>query len=284
MRGGGSRAAKAGAGGRSNQPIPLQQGIIYGPVRSRRLGRSLGVNLLPSETKVCSFNCCYCQYGWTQVLVHSADPFAAKLPTLAAVRAAVRAAFADGPDFDYITFSGNGEPTLHPEFPEIVEAIRVLREQCRPEVQIAVLSNSSTCMEPLLQAALERCDLPIMKLDAGNARMFRRMNHGVPQVAYEAVVAGLSRLRRCVIQTMFVRGSVDNSTDEEVASWAMRLAEIQPDWVQIYTLDRGPADARLQRVSAERLHQIGQRVEQETGIHVDVCLREDGRTSYGTEA
>ncbi len=122
--------------------IPLQRGIIYGPVASRRLGRSLGINLLPANCKLCSFDCVYCHYGRTQA--KSLHPEEDAFPSVQEVLNAVEAALQGGLDFDYLTFSGNGEPTLHPNFAEIVFEVRILRDRLRPQVKLAVLSNSST--------------------------------------------------------------------------------------------------------------------------------------------
>src|SRR3972149_4634428 len=126
-------------------PIELQKGIIYGPVSSRRLGKSLGGNLLPVTFKICSLNCCYCQYGWTTRLVNDSSGNEQYMPTLKEVEVAVKEAFRKGEKFDYITLCGNGEPTLHPEFSAIVDMIRKVRDQEDRPVKIALLSNSTTC-------------------------------------------------------------------------------------------------------------------------------------------
>jgi wyosine [tRNA(Phe)-imidazoG37] synthetase (radical SAM superfamily) len=252
------------------QTIELQQGILYGPVKSRRLGRSLGINLLPTSFKLCSFNCAYCQYGWTQALSPRAEEFRRQLPSVEMVLQALRETLLQNPNFDYLTFSGNGEPTLHPDFPQIVEMVRDWRDRWRPGVKLALLSNSTTCGIPKIRKAIQKIDLPIMKLDVGNELAFRRMNHGVPPITLRSIVDGLLSLERFVIQSMFVRGRVDNSTDREVKSWINRLKELHPLGVQIYSLDRGTANEKLQKVERQRLEEIARQATELTGLKIDV--------------
>lgn len=148
--------------------LPLEAGIIYGPVNSRRLGRSLGINLLPSAYKLCSFDCIYCDYGRTQVKALGAE--GTNIPSEQQVLKEVRQALQGLQDIDCLTFSGNGEPTLHPQFPAIVSGVRHLRDTQRPEVKLAVFSNSTTVHLPRVQECLSQLDAAIMKLDAGNAQ------------------------------------------------------------------------------------------------------------------
>ena len=214
-------------------------------------------------------NCCYCQYGWTPELVSEAGPDS-PLPSLEAVESVVEAVLKNGREFDYLTFSGNGEPTLHPEFSRIVDVILRLRASYRANFKLALLSNATTAHRPGLREALAKIDLPVLKLDAGNARMFRKVNHAAPHVTYDDVLRGIKSLNGVVIQTMFVNGSVDNSSPEQVASWMERIAEIQPRWVQVYSLERGAADHRLRVVEPARLRQIAAQVQTQVGIKVDV--------------
>jgi len=249
--------------------LDLQSDIIYGPLNSRRLGRSLGLNLLPTTSKLCSMNCCYCQYGWTAKLSASGE-HVAELPTLNDVKRALEAALQSGKEFDYLTFSGNGEATLHPRFAEIVDLILDLRQACTASFKLAMLSNGTTAGDPALRAAFAKIDLPIIKLDAGNEAMFKKMNHGVPPVDLAGILEGIKTLEKVVIQSMFVRGSVDNSTEAEVESWISRLREVRPLWVQAYSLDRGTADKRLRQVSQAQLMEIAAKAAAATGIKVDV--------------
>ncbi|MBI2211198.1 MAG: radical SAM protein [Deltaproteobacteria bacterium] len=179
--------------------IPLQTGIIYGPVRSRRLGASLGINLLPSDYKLCSFNCLYCQYGWTSKPSLALDGHARNLPRTGDVAAALedylQRAARRKTKIDAITFSGNGEPTLHPELADIVAAARVLRDRYLPKVKLAILSNSSTIGRLEVQEALNALDLKLMKFDAGTEDMIRRLNAPAPPFYLGEVVAGLKTLK-----------------------------------------------------------------------------------------
>jgi wyosine [tRNA(Phe)-imidazoG37] synthetase (radical SAM superfamily) len=250
--------------------IKLQKGIVYGPIKSRRLGRSLGINLMPTTSKLCSLNCCYCQYGWTKIQTTSALEYKEQLPTVTEVIIALKQSLEFCKDFEYLTFSGNGEPTLHPDFPQIVEAIKKVRDQILPNVKMAILSNSSTCGDPQIKEALEKIDLPIMKLDVGNELAFKRMNHGVPPVTLQSIMEGLKSLKKFVIQSMFVRGKIDNSTDWEVISWIRRLQELKPLRVQIYSLDRGTASRGLEKVETSRLKEIVQLAKELTCLRVEV--------------
>ncbi len=250
--------------------LELQDGIIYGPLHSRRLGRSLGVNLLSSHRKICSMDCCYCQYGWTDVQTNSATGYNQYFPSTQEVMLAVRAAL-NGPEkFDYLTFCGNGEPTLHPEFPVIVDLILAMIAFLRLDVKTAILSNSTTCNKPGVRDALRKIHLPIMKLDVGNQDSFARLNRCRSSVSFDEIVSGLQSLQHCMIQSMFVTGSVDNSAPAEVASWLTVLQDIAPVGVQVYSLDRQPASGGLRKVPRNRLNEIAALVRKQAGLAVEV--------------
>lgn len=252
--------------------LALQPAIIYGPVQSRRLGRSLGINLLPTSEKICSLNCSYCQYGWTDTVLPDSNGYGyhSLFPSPQSVILAVRDVLKYDHHFDFITFSGNGEPTLHPYFPQIVKMVLELKNTYRSDIQLALLSNSTTAIDPRIHHAFECIDLPIMKLDVGNERAFKRLNRGKRPVTYQRVIDGLTSLKRYVIQTMFVKGRVSNSTDAEVESWIQQLQQLRPEWVQVYSLDRGTADQRLQKVELPHLKEIAQRAQTRTGLTVEV--------------
>jgi wyosine [tRNA(Phe)-imidazoG37] synthetase (radical SAM superfamily) len=246
--------------------IPLQTGLVYGPLASRRLGRSLGVNLLPENRKICNFNCPYCQYGWTP-----AGTLAGPLdwPAPIAVARAVEAALGGDPAIDSITLAGNGEPTLHPGFGEVVERLRAVRDRLAPAARIAVLSNSSTVGRPGVIAALRRLDGRYMKLDAGDEATMRRVNG--TRLDAEGIVSGLSRLDDVVLQAMFVRGpsGVDNTTPAALQPWLDAVIRIRPSAVHVYSLDRPAASIRLERVPRATLEQITERVGR-AGIKAEV--------------
>ena len=252
--------------------IPLQPGIIYGPVRSRRLGASLGLNISSTNYKLCSFNCVYCQYGWTDVCTMDAADRLGGLPTLDGFRKALESILCENQEIDNITFSGNGEPTLHPQFEELVDIARQLKEDYFPKANIGVLSNSSTVNIEAVRRALARLDFKIMKLDAGNVEVFRKINRPRREVDYRAILNGLKSLEKVTLQTMFVDGAIQNIGDQELSEWMERVGEIQPVKAQIYSLHRPPAESSLREVPAEKLEEIAARAEKATGVPVEVII------------
>jgi wyosine [tRNA(Phe)-imidazoG37] synthetase (radical SAM superfamily) len=248
----------------SPQLMSLHEGLVYGPVRSRRLGRSLGVNVLPPGEKVCTFNCLYCQYGWTRQTRRSdAQPVAWPRPAdvVRAVGAALDALASQGLTVDRITLAGHGEPTLHPAFPDIVEALCELRSARLPGTPVAVLSNSTTAGEPAVRAALARLDERYMKLDAGDQDTLRRVN--ACAMSIERLVDSLRALPDVVTQTMFVTdetGRIGNTSEPAVAAWLDALLAIRPQAVHLYTLDRAPAWPGFRPVTAAFLDGIAARV------------------------
>lgn len=243
------------------ETIPLQKGILYGPVLSRRLGRSLGLNILPDEIKVCSLDCRYCQYSWTGMLSIRPAQFASFLPTREAVSRTLEAELKklrrQGTPPDTITFSGNGEATIHPLFPEIAADVAGLRDAYAPSCRTAILSNSTTVHRPEIRAALALLDDPILKLDTAREATFAALNGPAKGVVFSEMVQGLRAMAgEFILQALFVSGPTDNSTDDEVADWVRLVTDLHPRSVQVYTLDRGPADRGLAPVNAGRLRAI----------------------------
>ena len=240
------------------EKIELQAGIIYGSINSRRLGSSLGINLMPSSYKLCSFNCIYCQYGQTSCQIATIGPGGiGGLPWPEKVSLALEDRLKSNPEakYDYITFSGNGEPTLHPQFEEIVKVVKRIRDKFASQSKLAILSNGSTLERDHIQRALRELDLPIMKLDAGAEETFKKINQPHPSIRFGELVRNLKKTRTITIQTMFVDGETENSSDEKVRSWVARIKEIQPKGVQIYSLSR-PAKKTLKSVPRAKLDQI----------------------------
>jgi wyosine [tRNA(Phe)-imidazoG37] synthetase (radical SAM superfamily) len=242
--------------------MTLHDGITYGPIVSRRFGISLGINLLPPGRKVCSFNCVYCQYSWTEPL-RSYEGLA--WPGPEAVGNAVTAEIATlrnaGVEIAQLTMAGHGEPTLHPQFANVVSLLRAVRDEHLPGVPIGILSNSTTAHIPAVRDALMRLDERNMKLDAGRQEELRQVN--ATSASIDQIVEGLAALSDVCIQAMFVRdsrGRIDNTTPEAVAAWVAALDRIRPRSVQIYTIARAPALATLQPVPAGDLHAIAARV------------------------
>lgn len=239
--------------------LPLQADLVYGPVRSRRLGWSLGVNVFPPGRKICNFNCAYCQYGWTREGEHAVAPrdWPAPERIADAVRGALRSAVAGGKSIDRITLAGSGEPTLHPSFADIVERLRAVRDAELPAARIAVLSNSGTIARPGIADALARVEDAYLKLDTADSGLFARLNgakSGLP-----LILEGLRRLPHAIIQSLFTRdasGRIDNTTHDAVERWIGALKVIGPAGVHVYTIDRAPAWSSLQRIAPEELEAI----------------------------
>lgn len=242
--------------------MDLHEGIVYGPIRSRRFGCSLGVNLLPPRHKVCSFNCVYCQYGWTEPAARWPDvgwptPEAVEI----AVRQAVGALHAEGSRLDRLTLAGHGEPTLHPQFRDVVERLLVTRDECAPGVPLAILSNSTTAHVPEIRQALLRLDERGMKLDAGDQDDLRHVN--ATSTPVQRIVDALALLCPITLQAMFVRepqGRVDNTTERAVQAWLRAVDRIRPAAVHLYTIARVPAWRALVPVPRADLKRIAARV------------------------
>lgn len=249
--------------------MALQHRIIYGPVNSRRLGRSLGINLSPTKNKYCPFDCVYCHYGSTKLHTPNSSEFRHLFPETAAVTAALTNALTSGVNPAYVTFSGNGEPTAHPDFLSIVREIKPIVRQLAPQARLAVLSNSCMVSSPEVVEALNELDVRIMKLDAGNVRTFAHFNRPAPGVDFEKIIDGLARVDCVTMQTLFATGEYDNSSDGEVADWLTCLKAIKPIGGQIYTCDRSPAEPGLEKISPARLAEIAETATQKLGVPVE---------------
>ncbi len=241
--------------------------IIFGPVRSRRLGLSLGVNLLPTESKLCSFDCIYCECGW-----NAEHPglrrFNAREEVREQLGATLRRMADEGTPPDVITFAGNGEPTLHPEFEAVIGDTIALRDALCPAAKVSVLSNATQIHRDDVRRALLRVDNNILKLDSAFDETVRRMNN--PQSAEYSVHRIVEQMKRfegrMILQTMFLRGTcngmpVDNATEEEIAAWLRIVAAIRPRQVMVYSLDRDTPCKTLEKVPREELQAIAARVE-----------------------
>ncbi len=254
--------------------IPLQQGIVYGPIPSHRLGISLGINILPCGYKLCSFDCIYCQYGWTRAKTMNVSACSDDLPDPEAVYSELKSKLIwlkrTNIELNYITLSGNGEPTLHPELDKIIEIMRALRKRYYPKTKLAILSNSSTVTRPDVRAALNRLDERIMKLDAGSDRIIRLINRPDPFFSLSEVIEGLRLLKDVIVQAMFFTGPFDNTLPEIVADWIQAIREIKPKLVQLYTVYRPSANKTLHRVGRAELLDIAFRLQHATGVPAEV--------------
>ncbi|MBN1795022.1 MAG: radical SAM protein [Candidatus Omnitrophica bacterium] len=253
--------------------IPLKGSVVYGPVDSRRLGRSLGINILPCDKKFCAFNCVYCQYGWTEFA-----PDEVELPgtdrLLDEIEEALGRIKKEDVVFDYLTIAGNGEPTLHPDFCRIVDALIRMRGDLFPDKKIGILSDSYGVIFPDVRRALGKLDLRCMKLDVGSREDFLKINKPRLKIEWADMLAGLRLLKDIIVQSLFVRGAFDNSSDEAVRRWAGLIAGLNPVEVHIYTLDRPPASAGVLSVSRERLFEIKEHLEKLGYNRARVFMRE----------
>ena len=246
--------------------MPLFTTTIFGPIHSRRLGVSLGVNLMPNDGKICSFDCLYCEAGY-----NSQGAGTSGLPSVEIVgrdlEAKLREMKEAGEPLDVITFSGNGEPTLHPEFPEVVDEMIRLRDKYYPEAKISVLTNSTRIFDPKIAEALKKVDNNILKLDSAiedTMRFIDRPNN--PLFTTERLIESLKQFEgQGIIQTMLLRGEhdgrkVDNTTPEEIDALIRAYKAIKPKEVMIYSIDRPTPEKNLKKVEREELLKISEKI------------------------
>jgi wyosine [tRNA(Phe)-imidazoG37] synthetase (radical SAM superfamily) len=225
--------------------LPLKDGFVYGPVRSRRLGASLGINVLPPGQKVCSFNCVYCQYGWTAPDLLD-EGRKVDYPAPESVLIALGKALLSLPERPaYLTFSGHGEATLHPRFGELVDGVTVVRDRLARGARTAILSNSTRVGDAGVREALSRLDVRIMKLDAGTPAGMAAFNAPHAGVDLDAIVAGLAALPDVTLQSMFAGGLHGNLVPSEIEAWLEAVVAIRPCKVQLYSLDRATPSHEL---------------------------------------
>ena len=254
--------------------------IVFGPVQSRRLGVSLGMNLLPVDCKYCNFDCIYCECGRNSPLSRIGTEereqmLPARKEIYTALKRKLTAMQRNGQLPDAITFAGNGEPTIHPEFAEIIDDTVSLRNRYAPHTKISVLSNATMLHRRKVVEALKKTDLPILKLDSGMDTTIELLNQPVKKLPIAMQIAQLLSFGgQCIIQTMFVQGTyngqtVDNTTPEELDAWEQAILSIRPRLVMIYTLARDTPTDTLRKVSGGILREIAARIEKH-GIPVQV--------------
>ena len=252
----------------------LTDGVAYGPVQSRRLGASLGVNILPFGVKVCSFNCNYCQCGWTTDLVDDASLAKYRWPEADEVAEGLRAKLLElkgkGQNLDCLTLAGNGEPTLHPRFLGVIKAILSVRDEVMPGVRVDILSNAAHLDRPQVVEGLNLLDARYMKLDAGTDAQFLNMNSPVTDVGIWDIMRNLPKLKDFVVQAMFTHGRRDNTDEKSVVDWIQAIKRVKPLSVQVYSVDRFPADKKITKVDRGLLEEIAQALTEQTGIPSEV--------------
>ena len=247
--------------------------IVYGPIRSRRLGVSLGINLMPITAKLCTFDCVYCECGWNQPVSHPS------LPTREEVRIALESQLSAAIEpIDVITFSGNGEPTLHPDFLGIIQDTCALRDQYCPKAKVSVLSNSTQLGRTDVIEALRLCDNRILKLDSAIDATMRLIDKPVnAQLTVKQIAQWLSIFDGdFTLQTCFLRGeyqgqTIDNTTPEELTAWYEMVDYLHPKQVMIYVIDRVTPLETLEKIPAETMEKIAIPL-REKGIDVIVSV------------
>jgi len=245
----------------------LFEQIIFGPVKSRRLGISLGVNLLPLNIKHCTFNCLYCECGWTKPKSKECLTFPAREDIKKALEHKLVVMRNKRAMLDTITFAGNGEPTLHRDFAGIMDDTIALRDTHYPKARIAVLSNASLAGKKSVAEALLKADQNILKLDTGTDETFQKINNPRIKISLEQVLENLKQFKgQMIIQALFVRGTYqgvpfDNTTDAEVSAWLRHIDMLHPKLVMIYPIARATPTEDVEKVPMEALQQIAEKVE-----------------------
>jgi wyosine [tRNA(Phe)-imidazoG37] synthetase (radical SAM superfamily) len=237
----------------------MREEIVFGPIHSRRLGSSLGINVLPERGKLCNFDCIYCECGW------NCDGRGDKhLPTAGDLRKALEAKLSacsrEGIGIDSITFSGDGEPTINPDFPEMIDITVELRDKYYPDARVSVLSNATMVYKDEVFEALRKVDNPILKIDAPTTELARIINRPAPGYSVEAVVEALKRFEGdFVLQTMFLRcEGFDSSSPEVLEGWMGIVRTLRPREVMVYTIDRETPQKDLVKFTPEEMRSLVQ--------------------------
>ena len=245
----------------------LFQKILFGPIHSRRLGRSLGINLLPEDLKLCTFNCVYCECGWAKTDKIIYDKLLSKETIISVLRQRFAELHQQGLEIDSITYSGNGEPTLHPDFAAVTDELIRLRNKYFPQTVISCLSNSTQLFRQDVFEALQKIDNRILKLDAGQQRTLDLINKPFAPISIDEITNNLAKFNGdLTVQTLFLRGesdgqTIDNTTDEEVEAWLERLKIIKPQKVMMYPIDRETPAKNLKKISKEEMETIAEKVQ-----------------------
>jgi wyosine [tRNA(Phe)-imidazoG37] synthetase (radical SAM superfamily) len=250
--------------------------IIFGPVKSRRLGVSLGINLLPTKRKICNFNCIYCECGWTNDFGKVLSQLPGRKDVYEALDNKLSSMKEQNQHPDVLTYAGNGEPTLHPEFTGIINDSIMLRNKYFPDARIAVLSNATTIKNPDVRDALLKVDQNILKLDSACDSTIQKHNQPNRKIIASELIEELKEFKgRLIVQTLFLRGYfkglvIDNTSAEEINEWLKALDAIRPSEVMIYTISRDtPEGGQLEKVPLKELRAIAKMVN-DIGIKTQV--------------
>lgn len=239
----------------------LYNAPIFGPIHSRRLGISLGINLMPKDGKVCSFDCIYCECGFNKDF-RPTLPRPTREEVALALEEKLQEMSREGQLPDVLTFAGNGEPTGHPHFAEIIDDTIRLRDKYCPEAKVSVLTNSTFINRPKVHEALMKVDNNILKLDTVSTDYINKVDRPVGHYDLDTILQGIVDFHgHAIIQTMFMKGEgVDNTGEEFVGPWLEAVKQLAPQQVMIYTIDRETPDKTLLKATHEELDAIRDRV------------------------
>jgi len=252
----------------------LFENLVFGPIHSRRLGNSLGINLMPTIGKICTFNCVYCECGWNPEHRNEDARLATPEEYRKTLEETLKGLAGTPKEPDSITFSGNGEPTLHPYFPEIIDITIRLRDRYVPKAAISVLTNGTRIHDEKIFKALQRIDNNICKLDGGSLDVIKKINLPNVKIDIDQYINDLQRFDgQVIIQTLFVRGkhngeTIDNTTEEEISLWLDHLKRIKPRKTMIYVIDRETPEKNLEKLSKKEMSEIAEKAEK-TGLNID---------------
>lgn len=254
----------------------LFENTIIGPIHSRRLGNSLGINLLPLKRKFCTYDCIYCECGWNEETIGNKVDLPSYDDVSEQLRRRISELKAEGVSVDSFTFAGNGEPTLHPDFPKVVDLVVEMRNEHYPNAVITLLTNATQLSRPEIYEALMKLDNPVLKLDAGTMAMRNNINKPTAEkYSFDELVNNLIRFgNRGIIQTLLLRGTNDGKTisnvsDEDFGEYIKLLKKIGPKYVMLYAIDRATPEKNLEKLTVDELEFYAQQIRNE-GIDVKV--------------
>ena len=241
--------------------------IAFGPVQSRRLGSSLGINVSPTTVKICTFDCIYCECGWTLERSTAPELFFPAEEIIAAIDTKLYQCKKNQTSIDSITFSGNGEPTLHPQFEQIIDSLIVLRNQYFPETNITCLSNSTQLTNKNILSALKKIENPILKLDAVSESLFQLINKPTISISVEEIIKHLQQFQGdFILQSLFFKGGINgqsfnNAAEPHLSLWMNVVKQLHPKKVMLYSLDRNTPAQTIEKISAKTLQEIVQQLQ-----------------------
>lgn len=253
----------------------LFEQVIFGPIKSRRLGISLGLNLLPENEKHCTFNCLYCECGWTTPKNKRCLSFPPRDIIKSELEKRLKAISDKGSFIDAITYAGNGEPTIHPEFTGIMNDTVELRDSYFPDAKIVVLSNGTMTGNEDIRNALLKADINQLKLDAGTEETFQKLNNPIIKITLNEIIENYKKFNgNFTVQTLFTKANfknktIDNTHPDEVQAWLEKLKILKPNLVIIYPIAREAPLSEVEKIPPEVLQEIGKKVE-EAGFEVEI--------------